>query len=85
MFHFFLLLKSLDDSPEDGASSSYPGEGGEAVQLLHEAEHLQADGRHDDEEAGCENHQAAQLFTWTEDLVDKVFQRRGNLYQTHHT
>lgn len=37
----------------------YPWECGEAVQLLHEAEHLQADGWHDDEEAGCEHHQAA--------------------------
>lgn len=52
----------------------YPGEGGEAVQLLHKAEHLQADGRHDDEEAGGEHHQAAQLFTGTKYLVDKVLQ-----------
>lgn len=62
----------------------YPGESCEAVQLLNEAEHLQADSRHDDEEAGCEHHQAAQFFTWTEYLIHKVLQGRGNLNQTHH-
>ena len=34
----------------------YPGKGGEAVQVLHKAEHLQADGGHDDEQAGREHH-----------------------------
>lgn len=62
----------------------HPGERGEAVQLLHEAEHLQTDGRHDDQEAGCEHHQAAQFFTRAEYLVHKVLQSWGNLDQTHH-
>lgn len=38
---------------------AYSGERGKAVQILHEAEHLKADGRHDDEEACCKHHQAA--------------------------
>lgn len=38
---------------------AYPGESGEVVQLLHKAEHLQADGRHDNKQASCEHHQAA--------------------------
>lgn len=37
----------------------YPRECGKTIQLLHEAEHLQADGWHDDEEASCEHHQTA--------------------------
>lgn len=38
---------------------TYPGESSKTVQVLHKAEHLQADGWHDDEKAGCEYHQAA--------------------------
>lgn len=67
------------------AGAPYPGERGEAVQLLYEAEHLQADGRHDDEEAGGEHHQAAEFFTGAEYLVHKVLQSRGDLDQTHDT
>lgn len=63
---------------------SYPWEGGEAVQLLNEAEHLQADRRHHDQEAGREHNQAAELFSWAKYLVHKVFQGRWNLDESNH-
>lgn len=69
---------------QGGGWLPYSWERGEAVEILHKAEHLEADGRHDDEEAGGENNQAAQFFTWAKYLVHKVLQGRGNLNQTHH-
>lgn len=69
---------------QDSEWLPYSGERGKAVQILHEAEHLKADGGHDDEEAGCKHHQAAQFFTWTKYFVHKVLQGWGNLNQTHH-
>lgn len=69
---------------QDSEWLPYSWECGEAVEVLHKAEHLEADGRHDDEEAGCEDHQAAQFFTWAKYLIHKVLQRWGNLNQTHH-
>lgn len=63
----------------------YPWKGGKAVQVLHEAEHLQTDGRHDYKQTCCEHHQAAQLLPWTKDLVNKILQRRRDLDQTYNS
>lgn len=58
---------------------SHPWKRGESVQFFNEAEHLQANGWHDNQQAGSEHHQAAKLLPRTKYLVHKVFQRRWNL------
>lgn len=91
--HHFALTKSNRETTKNYKASfvgklqlvSYPRECSKAVQFFHKTKHLQADGRHDDEETSCEDHQTAKFFTWTKYFVHKIFQGWGNLNQTYNT